>query len=1057
MRQILLDEKAFGGTKEPKKFILLGNESTLDEEFHTKIIEPKIKREISFNSKDFWGTLGNANDTPVDWNGYLEISGEGNEEIIDKTLISEIDLIKEVFPNVTNDKIIERFISFKHITFNFPPEFTYDEIPEIRFTLMLEQKQGALVFYYHEDETGKNPPVIEYILPEPTKDNETKDRDRLSYFFKALPDYRYEEVSNKPGVFRLSATKISNAFTIRILTFERGDFNNSLEVIKEAKKNIFVKLGLYKHQRILFYKRRKGDFVKAKNGNIDPNVKTLFLMHGTFGSTESSFGDLYKKSNWLNDLLDDNVYQQVIAYEHPTLFFGAKGNIDAMFKELAELGITRFKEPVDFIGTSQGGLLVQYLANLKQKDIKVGKAVLVASANGVDYLTVAQNVPKFLTYLKYLAKSTGALKASMICAIAQHSVNFLLKQPGFELMKPGSKKLLSIIYEKPKYPGTTYLPVIDDYDESLLDDGTNWKKLLITHWIARGIDVFARLIMGKFNDWVVASQKQFKVPVEYCALPNYNPADYEPYLIKSVHGHCLDKPAAFNMIDEFLTNYNPDHGRKFDASRFTMPIHNDLPPSTPIRYDAHCHILSREDFYKRMLMLFIDAAKDFDFNKIKDKAKPEDSEKEKSDKIRILKLLEMLLLNKDGKDTFSELHDEYLKVDPSVQIFIPLMVDFEYLFRTRYKAENAADIQKRKEQIKEFFGKFNSIRDIIKGIIDKDKSSIGKGIIELLSGFLKETEDTANHNNKKVIDAQANKDLKAYNNQLKTMRTLKRIHGGNFLPFLAVDPRRPGMMDIIIDNVGKGKTFAGIKLYPPMGYSPTDPFLMKQSPANTPDKELGVYEFCVKYNIPIITHCSSGGFCNFVQHLEVIGHVMPDMQFSSKPVEYKDVTEITFKSNIFNGFGTSVKERAYRLNHPKLWEIVLNKFKTLRIDLAHFGGDGDEYGNERREYIFKLLQATENGKPKYPNLYTDLSCIMEADLLTDIFENKYSKLKDRFMYGSDFFLNLIWGKDFKAYYQNFRSAFNGDFDKIAIENTERFLSGKVSVTPPLTEPAVAYN
>lgn len=43
------------------------------------------------------------------------------------------------------------------------------------------------------------------------------------------------------------------------------------------------------------------------------------------------------------------------------------------------------------------------------------------------------------------------------------------------------------------------------------------------------------------------------------------------------------------------------------------------------------------------------------------------------------------------------------------------------------------------------------------------------------------------------------------------------------LAFEAVDPRRPGIFELVREKVGPGKTFAGVKLYPSLGYLPTHP------------------------------------------------------------------------------------------------------------------------------------------------------------------------------------------------------------------------------------------
>jgi len=460
----------------------------------------------------------------------------------------------------------------------------------------------------------------------------------------------------------------------------------------------------------------------------------------------------------------------------------------------------------------------------------------------------------------------------------------------------------------------------------------------------------------------------------------------------------------------------------------------------PIRYDAHCHVLSREVFFKRNMILLIDATRDYELKKLIKKTPTNEKEREKADRIHILKLMELMLQNEDGTETFGDLRTEYSKLDPAIQKYIPLMVDFEYLFRKKYNAsdETIYDSDKRKDQFAKMLGKFNNIRDDIKKLLAKENSGADKDKIELLTRFINETENKSNPEGTNVSDAYLEDEIKSYGRQLETFSKLKFEFKDDFLPFLAIDPRRPGMMKTIIENVGPGKTFTGIKLYPPMGYSPTDPFLYGKN-----DKDDCLYRYCIEKQIPIIAHCSAGGFCTFVQHLEVIGAVMPEMKFDSVPIVYTQITEIKFKTNVLKSFGDAVKERAYKLNHPKLWEMVLDKFPTLKINLAHFGGDPDVYGNERREYIFKLMTKKDKSENLiYPNLFTDLSCIMEYSLLKDIYDNKFSKIKDRVMYGSDYFLNLIWGDDFNTYYQNFKDVFGGELDRIERGNVEGFLEPK---------------
>lgn len=464
---------------------------------------------------------------------------------------------------------------------------------------------------------------------------------------------------------------------------------------------------------------------------------------------------------------------------------------------------------------------------------------------------------------------------------------------------------------------------------------------------------------------------------------------------------------------------------------------NQSTKPTQSRFDAHCHVISREVLFNRLLILFIDATKDYDFKKlINSDLKQEENEGD--DKLDVKELLRLLLKNKSGIETFEDLKDDYEKLDETIQGYIVLMVDFEYLFKSKYDVNEDSEehLEGQKGLAKEIVKEIKERREKIKAALKELKEDLRHEAIELMNSWLKHTEDKHDHTDDSVIDEYLKMGDSSYERQLNTFKELKGAYKENFQAFLAVDPRRPDMMEEILDNVGDGKTFTGLKLYPPMGYSPTDPFLFGKNEGDD-----CVYKYCIDNEIPIVAHCSSGGFCNLVHSLEVIGAVMPDMSFDSKPVNYAEISEIKFEKRLIkDGFSEMVQEKAYRLNHPKLWEIVLERYPKLKIDLAHFGGDPDVYGNERRDYIFKLIsKKDDNGLPKYPNLYSDLSCITEPELLKRIYNDYYLKYPDKFMYGSDYFLNLIFGTDFKTYYSSFKDTFNSSFDKISIENVVRFL------------------
>ena len=61
-------------------------------------------------------------------------------------------------------------------------------------------------------------------------------------------------------------------------------------------------------------------------------------------------------------------------------------------------------------------------------------------------------------------------------------------------------------------------------------------------------------------------------------------------------------------------------------------------------------------------------------------------------------------------------------------------------------------------------------------------------------------------------------------------------------PFIAADPKRGGVANIVIDAL-KGGTFKVAKIYPAIGFTPDDRRLYP------------IYEYCTDNGIPITAHC----------------------------------------------------------------------------------------------------------------------------------------------------------------------------------------------------------
>ncbi|MDY6952291.1 MAG: amidohydrolase family protein [Thermodesulfobacteriota bacterium] len=120
------------------------------------------------------------------------------------------------------------------------------------------------------------------------------------------------------------------------------------------------------------------------------------------------------------------------------------------------------------------------------------------------------------------------------------------------------------------------------------------------------------------------------------------------------------------------------------------------------------------------------------------------------------------------------------------------------------------------------------------------------------------------------------------NQQTKETSDVVLAYPGAVFPFFMVNPARPSHFQLM-KNAIETQGFWGVKLYPSLGY----PVIS--------DAMVRVYEYCQTNRVPILTHCSSGGF-------------------------YKN-------------------EQTSNLSSPAPWRDVLDSFKKLKICFGHFGGD----------------------------------------------------------------------------------------------------------------------
>jgi predicted TIM-barrel fold metal-dependent hydrolase len=210
---------------------------------------------------------------------------------------------------------------------------------------------------------------------------------------------------------------------------------------------------------------------------------------------------------------------------------------------------------------------------------------------------------------------------------------------------------------------------------------------------------------------------------------------------------------------------------------------------------------------------------------------------------------------------------------------------------------------------------------------------------------------------------------------------LVKKRSGELFPYIAIDPRRPGMIKALLSGefFKSDSRFYGVKLYPRMGFHP------QCKPMDD------VYKFCSDNNLTIIFHCGLAGF----------------------------PPSTTWK---YSDFG-----------NPVHFEPVVKKYPNLKIDFAHLGSSDDTH-----EWAKKIIQLINENE----NVYSDLSCYTDIDDLKRVktYLDDNLKLRERLMFGTDFDVMYFTGRiTMQKYYDNFKSVFSADELKILMtENPVRF-------------------
>jgi len=266
--------------------------------------------------------------------------------------------------------------------------------------------------------------------------------------------------------------------------------------------------------------------------------------------------------------------------------------------------------------------------------------------------------------------------------------------------------------------------------------------------------------------------------------------------------------------------------------------------------------------------------------------------------------------------------------------------------------------------------------------------------------------------------------------QILLMSDIAARYPGTLMPFVMVDPRRPGAAGLVqkaLEELG----FLGVKMYPPLGYHP-DPNSVGNGRAVSAELS-GLYDYCQDQGVPITTHCSGGG------------------AYSAELVRSRSAVSI--------------------LCEPAGWAKVLQQYPALRLNFAHFGGR--EGGSILNRYAYdhdSWCQQIADLVQRYENVYADVAYHDEAlrarsaeayfcnleDMLRD------ERLASRALFGTDWPMTRhTWTEE--EYVRPFlRRLPAGLFQRLAFENPldflfpgrrlpariGRFLAGRPGFPPP---------
>lgn len=231
-----------------------------------------------------------------------------------------------------------------------------------------------------------------------------------------------------------------------------------------------------------------------------------------------------------------------------------------------------------------------------------------------------------------------------------------------------------------------------------------------------------------------------------------------------------------------------------------------------------------------------------------------------------------------------------------------------------------------------------------------------------------------------------------YKKQMRETAYSSAAYPGRIFPFVAVNTNRKKHLEWL-KKACEEFGFVGVKLYPSLGYE-----VQHDSPGMP-----AVYQYCDENNIPLLMHCSNGGF-----------------YFEKSAISFCD---------------------------PSVWDGVLSHYKRLKICFGHFGGDENMTGTtitpgSWTDTILKLMD-------RYPGrVYADIAfhtaSMAGGKVRRNYFRNLSREIntparRTQILFGTDYFMVRQQLRE-TNHWEYFEKNLSGDdFDQISKTNPARFL------------------